>query len=415
MHKESNFQLGNYFDKYIENQPIIKEHRMLSHSFLPESYPHREVQMENIASILANVLRDHRPSNLFLYGKPGTGKTCVTKYVLQELQEHIIKRQSYLEGKFYYTYLNCKEVGGTNYSVYQNIIHALDTSEKVPATGLPTSEVFQRLLKTFDSLGKTIIVLILDEIDELVKKSGSEVLYSLTRINDQLQETQVAIIGISNDTKFKDYLDPRAYSSLSEEEIVFSPYNAVELIDILNERSQQALHENVLEEGVIQKIAAIAAREHGDARRALDLLRVSAELAERQGSKTITGKIVTEAKNHIEKNTVQEVITTLPQQSKLVIAAIYRLEEMDHVDEITSGMIYELYSDLCDLIKFDKVSARRISDYINELDVLGIIEANVISKGRYGRTKKVRFCIPKSIVYDILAKDQYFSQLVKKN
>ena len=289
-----------------------------------------------------------------------------------------------------------------------------DTTKIIPPTGLPTAEVFQRLLQTLDYLGKSIVILILDEIDELVKKSGSEVLYSLTRINDSLKDAQVAIIGISNDTKFKDYLDPRAYSSLSEEELIFSPYNAIEIIDILNERSMAALHENVLEEGVIQKIAAIAAREHGDARRALDLLRVSAELAERQGCNIITSKLVGDAKNHIEKNTVQEVITTLPQQSKLVIAAIYRLEEIEKVDEITSGMIYDLYGELCEKIQFDKVSARRISDYINELDVLGILEANVVSKGRYGRTKKVLFCIPKSIVFDILSKDPLFGELIKK-
>ncbi len=385
---------------------------MLSHSFLPDSYPHRGLQMETIGSISANVLRNHRPSNMFLYGKPGTGKTCVTKYVLQTLQNHISQKQTYLVGRFFYSYINCKEVGGTNYSVYQNIIQALDTTSNVPPTGLPTSEVFQRLLQTLENLGKSIIILILDEIDELVKKSGSEVLYSLTRINDSLKETQVSIIGISNDTKFKEYLDPRAYSSLSEEEIIFAPYNAKELIDILNERSLAALQDNVLEEGVIQKIAAIAAREHGDARRALDLLRVSAELAERQGQSMITGKLVSDAKNHIEKNTVQEVISTLPQQSKVVIAAIYRLEELEKVDEITSGMIYDLYAILCEKIRFDKVSARRISDYINELDVLGILEANVVSKGRYGRTKKVRFCIPKSIVFEILNKDTMFKELI---
>ena len=412
MHQEPNFQLDTLFDKFLQNPPIIKHHRMLSHSFLPDSYPHRDKQMENIGSILANVLRNHRPSNLFVYGKPGTGKTCVTKFVHQKLQTHISAKQSYLENKFFYSYINCKEVGGTNYSVYQNIIQNLDTTKLIPPTGLPTSEVFQRLLQTLDFLGKSIVILILDEIDELVKKSGSEVLYSLTRINDSLKETQVAIIGISNDTKFKDYLDPRAYSSLSEEEIVFSPYNAIELIDILNERSKIALHDNVLEEGVIQKIAAIAAREHGDARRALDLLRVSAELAERHGFSLITAKTVTDAKNHIEKNTVQEVITTLPQQSKVVISAIYRLEEIEKAEEITSGMIYDLYSDLCEKIKFEKVSARRISDYINELDVLGILEANVISKGRYGRTKKVKFCIPKSIVYDIIIKDNLLRPLI---
>ena len=107
MHHESNFQLDNLFDKFIENPPIIKHHRMLSHSFLPESYPHRNNQMETIGSILANVLRNHRPSNMFLYGKPGTGKTCVTKFVLQKLQSHINLKQSHLLSRFFYSYINC--------------------------------------------------------------------------------------------------------------------------------------------------------------------------------------------------------------------------------------------------------------------------------------------------------------------
>ena len=126
------------------------------------------------------------------------------------------------------------------------------------------------------------------------------------------------------------------------------------MFGILSDRAKKAFKKKVGTD-VLNHCANIASLDHGDARRALDLLRVSAELAERQGSTTITGKLVTDAKNHIEKNTVQEVISTLPQQSKLVIAAIYRLEEVEHVDEITSGMIYELYAELCEKVTFDKV------------------------------------------------------------
>ena len=213
------------------------------------------------------------------------------------------------------------------------------------------------------------------------------------------QCAQVSLIGISNDTKFKDYLDPRAFSSLSEEEIIFPPYNALELIDILMERADKAFYPGVLKEGVIQKIAAIAAREHGDARRALDLLRVSAEITERQGLSSITINIITEAKNHIEKDACLEVISTLPQQSKIVIAAIYQLELIDR-KEITSGGIYERYCDICATLFVDTLSTRRISDLINELDTLGIVEANIVSKGRYGRTKRVKTSVPKKIILD---------------
>lgn len=366
--------------------------------------------MRDLASILATALRGGRPSNVFIYGKPGTGKTCVTKFVLQKLERKIQESPKSLS--LLTVYINCKEVGSTNYSVYLAVAGAIDQTLTIPATGLPTSEVYNRLLKVLDGLEDVILTIVLDEIDELVKKSGSEVLYSLTRVNQHLPLAQVSIIGISNDTKFKDYLDARVYSSLSEEEIVFTPYNATELIDILQERSEKALHPQVMMEGVVQKIAAIAAREHGDARRALDLLRVAAELAERQGLDKVCLRVVDEAKNHIERNTAQEVIRTLPLQSKVVMAAIYQLEKLDRSD-VTSGLIYEVYCELCQTFHVDKLSARRVGDYINELDVLGIVEAKLVSKGRYGRTKRVNFALPKSLVREVLAEDSYLDGLFR--
>ncbi|MHA2363824.1 MAG: Cdc6/Cdc18 family protein [Candidatus Hodarchaeales archaeon] len=413
MTNNNNLELDELFDQYLENPPIIKKHRVLSHSFLPDSYPHRNQQMKEIASILATALRGARPSNIFIYGKPGTGKTCVTRFVLQRLEHRVQSQSEKINGvRFFYCYVNCKEYS-TNYSIYQSVTQEIDASQNIPTTGLPTSEVYQRLIQSLNQLesDNTVFILVLDEIDALIKKSGSEVLYNLTRINISLIQTQVSIIGISNDTKFKDYLDPRVYSSLSEEELVFTPYMATELIDILHERSNEGLHPDTVGEGVIQKIAAIAAREHGDARRALDLFRVAAELTERQGLRHITLSIVDSAKNHIEKNTVQEVIGSLPLQSKLVIAAIYILEETK-ADDITSGLIYENYSEICQKLSIERVSSRRVSDYLNELDVLGILDAIVVSKGRYGRTKHVRFCVPRILVHEVLSKDSYLNQLV---
>ena len=142
---------------------------------------------------------------------------------------------------------------------------------EVPDTGLPTEAVYNRFIKIIDS-EKQLIVLILDEIDQAVKKISSDFLYNLTRLNSELSKAQICIVGISNNLTFLDELDPRVRSSLSEEEIIFPPYNALQLQDILKKRADFAFKETVLQEGVIAKCAAFAAREHGDARRALDLL-----------------------------------------------------------------------------------------------------------------------------------------------
>jgi len=132
---------------------------------------------------------------------------------------------------------------------------------------LPTDEIYRRFINILDK-EKRVVIFVLDEIDQLVKKAGDEILYNLTRLNSELKNTTISIVGISNDLLFTDNIDPRVKSSLSEEELVFPPYNAIQLQDILRQRAMNAFREGIVGEGVIEKCAAYAAREHGDARRA---------------------------------------------------------------------------------------------------------------------------------------------------
>jgi cell division control protein 6 len=249
-------------------------------------------------------------------------------------------------------------------------------------------------------------VIILDEIDKLVFKSGDDVLYNLSRINDELKRAKVSVIGISNDLKFTEFLDPRVKSSLGEEEIIFSPYDAEQLQDILHQRAEMAFKDGVLEPSVIPLCAALAAQEHGDARRALDLLRVSAELAERDGARVISEKYVRKAQHKIELDRVTEVVRTLPAQSKLVLLATILNEESDESGSaLTTGEVYDTYRELCALCHVDTLTQRRVTDLISELDMLGILQARVISKGRYGRTKEIQMSVPIEETKTVLHED----------
>ena len=195
---------------------------------------------------------------------------------------------------------------------------------EVPSTGLPTDQIYRKFIEVIDNK-KKMIVIILDEVDQAVKKIDEGFLYNLTRLNSELKNSQLAIIGISNDLVFLDNVDPRVKSSLSEEELVFPPYNALQIQDILKERAKRAFKEKVFSEGVIEKCSAYAAREHGDARRALDLLRIAGELAEREGSKTIDLKYIDLAKEKIEKDKVLDIISTQPKQFQLVLLSIFSI------------------------------------------------------------------------------------------
>ncbi len=381
---------NNIFMKFLESKPIFKNRNALTISFTPETIPHREGQINDLSRILAPALKGQRPSNIFLYGRPGTGKTLVSRYVGSQLEEI-----SNCNGQRVKTlYVNCKmkRVADTEYRLLAELSRML--GREVPFTGLPTDKVYNTFFQTLEE-NKGIIIIIIDEIDALINKTGDEILYNLTRMNQELHNSRVSLIGITNNLSFIETLDPRIKSSLSEEELIFPPYNALQLQDILRERAKIAFEPGVLEEGVIEKCAALAAQEHGDARRALDLLRVAGELAERNGEDKVRVAHVDMAHEKIDLDRIIETVKTQPKQSQAVLYAILRLAEKNK--EIQTGDIFDCYQEICKEQGLKVLTQRRISDLISELDLFGIINAKIVSKGRYGRTRVVSINLSKTI------------------
>ncbi len=386
-------EIDKIFDNFA-NGSIFKDKFILQTGYKPENILHRDEQIKQIASILAPVLRGERTSNLFLYGKTGTGKTLSIQYVSDELLKRLKKDSDF---KLRIEYLNCKmrKVSDTEYRILAEMIKKL--GGEVPATGLPTEAVYNRFIELIDS-EKQLIVLVLDEIDQAVKKISDGFLYNLTRLNSELSKTKLCFVGISNDLTFLEGLDPRIRSSLSEEEIVFPPYNALQLQDILQKRAAISFKEGIVQDGVIAKCAAFAAREHGDARRALDLLRIAGELAERDNSKKISLKYIDEANNKMERDKILDIITTEPKQFQLVLYSIIQLCEKQKEEPVFTGDIYNLYRESCLKNKCEILTQRRVSDIVQEFDMLGIINVRVISKGRGGRMREIKLAITKNII-----------------
>ncbi|UCD03709.1 MAG: ORC1-type DNA replication protein [Candidatus Woesearchaeota archaeon] len=396
--------LNDYFENYLNKKSIFKNKRVLQEKYIPSSISHRKQQISQLASMLAPALKVDRPSNLFLYGKTGTGKTLCTKYIFNELSEVCKTKKIAL----HLIYVNCKlkKVSNTEYRIIAQF--AREVGQEIPATGLPTEEVYNRFLKKINEK-KQVVILALDEVDRLVSKLGvgDEILYNLTRLNGELDKAQLSIIGISNDLRFMERLDPRVKSSLSEEEIIFPPYNALQIKEILKERAKLAFNSNTISEGVLEKCAAYAAREHGDARRALDLLRVAGEIAERSERHLVTPDDIDKAEEKIERSRILEIARTQPIQSQITLYSIILLSE-DNKDGIATGEVFEKYKGICKQCKLPVLTQRRVSDLISELDMLGIIHGRVISKGRYGRTREIYSNIPTSLlekVKEVLEKE----------
>ena len=387
--------LSSFFETYLEKDQLFQNKGALLANYVPECVDYRDEQIEAVAQILAPALKQDKPSNLFIYGKTGTGKTLSVQHITAQMLEITEKKEIQL----HITYLNCKlkKVADTEYRLVAEL--ARDFGRTIPPTGLPTDEVYKLF---FDSLDKRkgIIIIVLDEIDQLLKKAGDEILYNLTRINSELKNSQVAIIGISNDLLFTEGLDARVKSSLSEEELVFPPYNALQIQNILRQRSDEAFKKDALEQGVIEKCAAYAAREHGDVRRAIDLLRVAGELAERQNCVKVQIEHLDAAEDKIERDRIQDTVMTQPKQHQACLFSIITLFE--HQDPKKkrpyglTGEVYDVYKEICRKVGLRPLTQRRISDLITELDMLGIINAKIISKGRFGRTREIQLSIPSS-------------------
>jgi cell division control protein 6 len=445
------------FDDLLEGEPIFENKEVLRPSYTPHRLPHREEQINNMATILVTALRGDTPSNILIYGKTGTGKTASAKFVSEELESTSKKFEVPCEVQ----YINC-EVTDTQYRVLAQLANKfiekneavvedrleelrevrgrledpeepaplagtefdseaglgerieeleadLEGFEPVPMTGWPTDRVYSTFFDAVD-YHERVVVIMLDEIDKLVEKSGDDTLYNLSRMNSELENSRVSIIGISNDLKFTDFLDPRVKSSLGEEEIVFPPYDATQLRDILQQRADVAFKPDTLSEDVIPLCAAFAAQEHGDARRALDLLRTAGELAERDRTDTVEENHVRQAQEKIELDRVVEVVRTLPTQSKLVLYATTLLEK-NGVHNINTGEVFNIYKRLCGEVDADVLTQRRVTDLISELDMLGIVNAVVVSKGRYGRTKEISLSVPIEETEAVLLSDSRLDEV----
>ena len=393
------FNIDKFYINYLKGPRIFNYRDALETLYIPEDLPHRDTQIKDTAEKTACALLGDSPPSFLCYGMTGTGKTATIRYVSQKLA------QQNSEIKLWWIYINCNVVS-TPYRILAHIYNTISKREKIPPTGLPKDVIFKRLLGLLDSrVGNSICFLVLDEIDIIVeKRGGNEILYDLTRLNENLDNCKTSLIGISNNLKFRENLEPRILSSLGEEYIVFPSYNASELRDILNGRAKIAFQENALKEDVIPLCAAFAAKEHGDARKALQLLRKAGELAERAQNKIVTTKHVEMAQLNLENDYVEEYIKGMPLQAQLVLASIYVIRKFSPNHIIISGDIYDVHSEIRRLIPgIRELTKRRISDYISTLAQSGIITADVKSMGHYGRTKIIKLDIGRELVEKVLS------------
>ncbi|GBL41451.1 cell division control protein Cdc6 [Nitrosopumilaceae archaeon] len=375
--------IDRLLDAAESGKSIIKNREILQDTYIPNIIQHRILEQEQITHSLLPILKHSRPSNLLVYGSTGSGKTLVVKKILNKIQERVEKSKFPIK----LVYSNSKEEA-TLYGFLVSFGRQLGLTDKeLPSTGLAISEVFKRILTRIDE-SKINAIFVIDEIDslaELVTKTGNDILYQLTRANERLKQGSLALVGISNNLRFKENLDPRVISSLGEEEVVFGNYDLEQLTKILEERIREAFIPNSVEESALNLCAGIAKKQGGDARRLIELIRVAGDIAERQQSPKVIVEHIREALQKIDVDKEETVLEAYGLHEKLVMVAI-----MKAGGSSSTGEIYSFYKGLCKTLGQDELTQRRITQYLNEIEMSGMISGRLIHQGIHGNTKKYK-------------------------
>ena len=417
------------FSEILSKPTVFSDRNVLSPHYVPDTLPFRDKEIEKIMVGLSPALKGERPRNMFVYGKTGTGKTCSVKHVLAKMGEYKAEGKPQHQGgkadakpspeagkavqaPFISSYVNCK-MFNSRYRVIQKITK--DILPSLDSMGFGLAMLYEKMMNEVETSGRRLIV-VLDEVDTV--KDLDDLLYTLTRSNDELKQGSVSIIGISNKLSFKEQLGQRSRSSLCENEMVFASYTPPQMQAIISQRAKMGFRPHVVEDSAINLAAAITGQDIGDARYALKLLQKAGEIADEKGISKITDKEVEEARRSVESDVAFEAISTLPDHQQLVLLAIANLtidkgkntrltsgSGEDEESSLISGEVYEEYSRVSRQFRKPRRSARWYREYLNDLELLGLITTTESGAGQRGRTRLIRIGYPASDVKKIVEKN----------
>lgn len=347
----------------------------------------RDREIRELSSHFAPILRDDHPVHLSLLGKTGTGKTVTMLYFLNMLQalcgkKNIIMKHIHLDLS---TPKPC-------FRALNDLACLLDASKRYKK-GISLDELMSKIEEKLRHQ-RGYFILFVDEIDH-VRRDLDSLLKFLVKRLPQTTPLKIVIVFTSNKLNWQENIDPRVKSFLKVNEILFDPYNAVDLRKILLIRIKKALNRKMLRKGVLEKIAAISSRTHGDARKAVELLSKSAQIGEREGT-AVTMDVVDVALEEIERDKYVAMIKSAPKQLQAALYAIIALA-VNSKKPLQIGDCYQAYSSFCAKVKLRSLTQRAFSDLVSELDIYGFIQVRILSQGRYGRRREITVNLPVEI------------------
>ena len=348
----------------------------------------RDKEICELSSHFAPIFRDDHPIHLSLLGKTGTGKTVTMLYFLNMLQSLCQKKKINIK----YVHLDLSTPKPC-FRALNDLACFLDAAKRYKK-GISLDELMCRIEEKIRDYN-SYFILFIDEVDH-VRRDLDSFLKFLVRRLPQTVSSKLVLIFSSNKLNWQENIDPRIKSFLKLNELFFGPYNAFDLKKILSLRIKKALNQKMIEKGVLEKIAAVSSRTHGDARKAVELLSKSAQIAEKAGT-VITMDLVDRALEEIERDKYVAMVKSSPKQLQAALYSIIASASGSTIKPMYTGDAYDGYRSFCAKINMRALTQRAFSDLVSELDMYGFIQARVLSHGRYGRTKEIMVNLSKEL------------------
>ena len=395
-------ELDRIISKVQKEKKVFVKKSALDTSNQPEKIVSRVNEVEKIVRYISDYEQQQTVPLVSIYGRSGTGKSTLVRYVCNYFPE--IKL----------CFVNLRKAK-TVFGTINLILNELDQPSLASAQGMNLGmEKIRESILTITTLEKKkLFVLALDEFDVIFydkRGNPSDFVYKLVEMQAELKSKGcLAMIFTISNNVLSDYdLDDRIRSRIGNSEIFFKPYTKEETLKILQQRSEEAFGKKI-DEKVLEECAKISFLEHGDARRAVDLLRVSAEIAAKE-KKDLLVKHVKDASKQIQKDRVEEVISSLSHHSKLICLVLasktFGLDKMQH----STMSIFEKYKEY---VQSEPVSYRRFSELLKDLENTGLIISDTRSNGQKGYRSEFQLVVDPRIVGEMINKEWWEKHVVK--
>ena len=358
----------------------------------------REKQLSRIISHLAPVLDGIHPNSALIFGPTGAGKTVTLMHVLSTF-ERVAEARGIM---FRYSYIDLTSPK-TYFGALNEVAISLDGSCKKYRKGIPVEYMQAQIVESLGNYDGYLSLLI-DEADN-IRPNSDNFLTFLAKTLPRKASCRLILVLLTNRLDWEKTLDPRILSFLKKTDMIFEPYDALDLLEILKLRVDKALDKTKVDIAALRKVAAYASRETGDARKAVELLAKAVKVAEKSTGR-LTEKEVDIAADRLEIDKTEELIKALAMQQRLALKSCYGALSNGHKKTYT-GQVYRVYGNVCCREGLRPLTQRRFSEIMSFLDLYGLINARMVSKGRYGNTREISSSLPDEVVNRFLSCNLY--------